>query len=101
MEHLPEDVIAKAIEPFGFKKRRKNHWYRDYSDVLQIIALQKSRWGAPILFEFGDLAERTGAGRKTALLQVTYSMPPPEAFKVMIGADHLRLIAKRKGLGLL
>ena len=45
MEYSPEDVIAEAVEPFAFKKGRKNHWYRDYSEVTQIVALQKSKWG--------------------------------------------------------
>ena len=68
MEYSPEDVIAKAVEPFTFRKGRKNHWYRDYSEVTHIVGLQKSRWGPQYHFNLAIWLNELGAEKNPFFL---------------------------------
>jgi len=72
-----ETLVGTALKAQGFKKKRTT-WYREAKEVLQVVNLQKSEWGALFYLNFAFVPEGMSVE----------GMPMPAWYKCPI---HIRL----------
>jgi hypothetical protein len=46
-------IVSKVATDLGYRRGRGSNWYKDFADVIQIVGLQKSRWGGQNYLEAG------------------------------------------------
>lgn len=51
-----EALVAKTLAPRGFRKQRRT-WHREARNVLQVVNLQKSSWGASFYLNLAFVPE--------------------------------------------
>jgi len=69
-----ETLVGKALAARGFKKKGTT-WYRQVQDVLQVVNLQKSSWGASFYLNLAFVPEGMSVE----------GLPRPKHYKCPIG----------------
>lgn len=48
-----KQIVSKAARRLGYRSCHSSNWSKDYTDLIHVIGLQKSRWGLQYYLETG------------------------------------------------
>ena len=46
-------VVSESVTRLGYRRGTYNNWYKHFPDLIQVVGLQKSRWGGENYLEAG------------------------------------------------
>lgn len=53
MPQKVKDIVSTAVVNLGYRGGRNSNWYKDFAEIIHVIGLQKSQWGAQYYLEGG------------------------------------------------